>query len=444
MISISKINYFRFLIIILISLYTVVLIWNYIVWLAPTWGYMGIDYSPVEFHYFLTCIIISILPSFWIPLSISRPTMVTYWILYLLTYIPMIVGVSLSPKFSFIQILLFQLSCLGSFSLTGAGYYFKLIKIKEKYIPKVNFWFVFYSAMILMLLYVVYIFKGNFKLVSPFDENLYDLRFLGRDVSNGNKLVGYFTQWLSGAFLPFLLAIGIVYNKKVLILISSIGQIILYSTAANKAFVLSIIYMLGIYYITKKTNKFGVFITFFLIGIIIFLTFTQLYFEDDLKLIFFPVASIILMRTLSISTINAINYYDFFLNNPFTYYSHINIIGTFINYPYGDLALGQVIGTQLGGSTDSNWNANFYITDGFVAMGYFGFIIIGIISGLIFYLIDSLLKFQNIILSVLLITTSSVSLMNVSIFTTLLSGGLLYLVLFLVLFKNKSSKLNLI
>lgn len=444
MISISKINYFRFLIIILISLYTVVLIWNYIVWLAPTWGYMGSDYSPVEFYCFLTCIIISILPSFWIPLSISRPTMVTYWILYLLTYIPMIVGVSLSPKFSFIQILLFQLSCLGSFSLTGAGYNFKLIKIKEKYIPKVNFWFAFYSAMILMLLYVVYIFKGNFKLVSPFDENLYDLRFLARDVSNGNKLVGYFTQWLSGAFLPFLLAIGLVYNKKILILLSSIGQIILYSTAANKAFILSILYMLGIYYITKKTTKFGLFVTFFLIGIITFLTFTQLYFEDDLKLITFPIASIIMMRTVSISTINAINYYDYFLHNPFTYYSHINIIGTFVHYPYGDLTLGQVIGVELGGSTDSNWNANFYITDGFAAMGYSGLIIIGLISGLIFYIIDSLLKYQNITLSILLITTSSVSLMNVSIFTTLLSGGLLYLVLFLMLFKNKTFSSNLI
>lgn len=438
-----KINYFRLLIIILISLYTVVLIWNYIVWLAPTWGYMGIEYSPVEFHYFLICLVISILPSFWIPISVSRPTMVTYWILYLLTYIPMIVGVGLSPKFSFIQILLFQLSCLGSFSLTGASYYFKLIKIKEKYIPKVNFWFAFYSAMTLMLLYVVYIFKGNFKLVSPFDEDLYDLRFLGREVANGDKLVGYFTQWLSGAFLPFLLAIGIVYHKKILILISSIGQIILYSTAANKAFILSIIYMLGIYYITKKTSKFGLFLTFFLIGIVIFLTFTQIYSEDDFRLITFPVASIILMRTISISTVNAINYYDFFLNNPFTYYSHINIIGKFVNYPYGDLTLGQVIGAKLGGSTDSNWNANFYLTDGFVAMGYSGLIIIGIISGLIFYIIDSLLKSQNVILSVLLITTSSVSLMNVSMFTTLLSGGLLYLVLFLILFKDKSSNLNI-
>ena len=438
MIQHSKIDYFRFLTIALISLYTVVLIWNYIVWLAPVWGYMGVDYSPVGTYYFLACLIASVLPSIWIPISISRPTMVTYWILYLLTYIPMIVGVSLSPKFTFIQVILFQLSCLFSFTLTGAGYYFKLIKIKEKYIPKFNFWVAFYSAMFLMFLYVIYIFKGNFKLVSPFDENLYDLRFSGRDVAEGDKLVGYFTQWLSGAFLPFLLAIGIVYKKKLLILISCIGQIILYSTAANKAFILSIIYMVGIYYITKKTSKFGIFLTFFLIILITFLTFSQIYFEDDFKLIFFPITSIIMLRTISISTINAVNYYDFFSNNPFTYYSHINIIGKFIRYPYGDLALGQVIGVTMSGNADSNWNANFYITDGFVAMGYSGLIIIGIISGLIFYIIDSLIKSQNIILCTLLITISSVSLMNVSIFTTLLTGGLIYLILFLVLFENKS------
>ena len=346
--------------------------------------------------------------------------------------------VSLSPKFTFIQVILFQLSCLFSFTLTGAGYYFKLIKIKEKYIPKFNFWVAFYSAMFLMFLYVIYIFKGNFKLVSPFDENLYDLRFSGRDVAEGDKLVGYFTQWLSGAFLPFLLAIGIVYKKKLLILISCIGQIILYSTAANKAFILSIIYMVGIYYITKKTSKFGIFLTFFLIILITFLTFSQIYFEDDFKLIFFPITSIIMLRTISISTINAVNYYDFFSNNPFTYYSHINIIGKFIRYPYGDLALGQVIGITMSGNVDSNWNANFYITDGFAAMGYSGLIIIGIISGLIFYIIDSLIKSQNIVLCTLLITISSVSLMNVSIFTTLLTGGLLYLILFLVLFENKS------
>ena len=438
MIQHSKIDYFRFLTIALISLYTVALIWNYIVWLAPVWGYMGVDYSPVGTYYFLACLIASVLPSIWIPISISRPSMVTYWILYLLTYIPMIVGVSLSPKFTFIQVILFQLSCLFSFTLTGAGYYFKLIKIKEKYIPKFNFWVAFYCAMLLMFLYVIYIFKGNFKLVSPFDENLYDLRFSGRDVAEGDKLVGYFTQWLSGAFLPFLLAIGIVYKKKLLILISCIGQIILYSTAANKAFILSIIYMVGIYYITKKTSKFGIFLTFFLIILITFLTFSQIYFEDDFKLIFFPITSIVMLRTVSISTINAVNYYDFFSTNPFTYYSHINIIGKFVRYPYGDLALGQVIGVTMSGNADSNWNANFYITDGFVAMGYSGLIIIGIISGLIFYIIDSLIKSQNIILCTLLITISSVSLMNVSIFTTLLTGGLIYLILFLVLFENKS------
>jgi hypothetical protein len=66
-------------------------------------------------------------------------------------------------------------------------------------------------------------------------------------------------------------------------------------------------------------------------------------------------------------------YYDFFVTNGYTYYSHIGPIGALTGaYPYGSLGLGQVIGYNYFGSEETNFNANFWASDGFAAIGVVG------------------------------------------------------------------------
>ena len=93
----------RKLLFFLVLFYSIILVWGFIVYIIPYWGYFGVDYNPLNIQELLIPIIFSTLPVFWMPLKLLRPTMFAHWLLYLFTYIPMIIGVCLDSKFEFIN-----------------------------------------------------------------------------------------------------------------------------------------------------------------------------------------------------------------------------------------------------------------------------------------------------------------------------------------------------
>lgn len=50
----------------------------------------------------------------------------------------------------------------------------------------------------------------------------------------------------------------------------------------------------------------------------------------------------------------------------------------------------------------------------------------GFLASFIFYIYDSFAARNNMVFGILLISSSAIALMNVSIFTTLISGGLIF------------------
>jgi hypothetical protein len=144
------------------------------------------------------------------------------------------------------------------------------------------------------------------------------------------------------------------------------------------------------------------------------------------------------VRFLLISGINAVNYIDFFSQHEMTYYSHINVVNYFSQaYPYGNLQIGQVIGEYYYDMADANFNANFFLTDGVAAAGIFGVVIIGIMAGILLALINILVSKHDYRFILMPFSIIAVLLMNISIFTTLFSGGLLFLILYLITLKPK-------
>ncbi|MGI6709373.1 MAG: hypothetical protein ACOX33_09840, partial [Dethiobacteria bacterium] len=79
----NKNIYLRLLIIISVIIYITVLMNNYRVTYTP--GEAGGNYPTFVF---ILSFFIVLLPSLWLPVSITRPTQVTYWILYLLVVVP--------------------------------------------------------------------------------------------------------------------------------------------------------------------------------------------------------------------------------------------------------------------------------------------------------------------------------------------------------------------
>ena len=404
----------------------------------PTWSYLGLTYKPRSFPFLLGTVIFCILPAIWVPLFITRPTMIVYWILYLMTYIPMVIGISLAGYFTLEQVYFFNFTLLASFFLNGIGYKIRLYNLKRPYLNTKLLWSIVFIFSAFLFTYTVYIFRGNLKLVGLFSDRLYEARFSGREIEAVSVLVGYFILWLSNAMFPIMFGFGIVKKKYLLLIFSIIGQFILYMTMANKTFILSMGFMLFIFFIYKYSKIFGFAFTLILTAPLLFLSFTQAYLQGNVKLFFLPFSSLIVTRALATSTFTSIYYYDFFKDHPYTYFSHINIINKVIQYPYSD-PLGIVVASQFSDIEKYNANATFYLTDGLAALGLLGMPLIAVICSILFYAIDSISKKQNYALLVMLLSCFSINLMNVSIFTSFLSGGLFLIILFLLYLKPSNT-----
>ena len=146
----------------------------------------------------------------------------------------------------------------------------------------------------------------------------------------------------------------------------------------------------------------------------------------------FAIAAIVLLRTVCVAGWLTQFYIHFFNENPYTYYSHINIVNYITeSYPYTE-PLGKVVayGSQ-------NANANFFLTDGVAACGLAGIVIIGLVFAVILMFINSIsARYKKSDMFIMFMPTIAYFL-NVSLFTTMLSNGLLILIILVACAKDE-------
>jgi hypothetical protein len=142
---------------------------------------------------------------------------------------------------------------------------------------------------------------------------------------------------------------------------------------------------------------------------------------------------VILLRTFSGNGLVTAWYYDFFQRNPLTYYSHIMGVRWFVHYPYANL-IGYEVGSHyMGTNANLDATAHFWATDGLEALGLPGVLLISVFCALVFWVLDSAARRHDPEFGALVTAFAAYNLANLSLFTTLFSGGLGLLILFLYL-----------
>lgn len=411
--------------------------WGYVSYLEPIWGYFGLQKGDISISTWVLTLLFCVFPTLVIPVEIKRPSMFAVWILYIFTYIPMIIGAFFDKQIAEDKKLIISTSYLVGFLLLCLSYKFKLFKTKPTKLPTKYFWTIYYVITFSMLGYIVFLFRDNLTFANIFSsEDVYDLRFSGQEIENQSAVAGHFIMWLSNALFPFVLSVGLVEKNRKKIIIGIVGLIIMYMTMANKQFLLSIIFTTLIYklFASGYKHKIALFITCITIPAALLLYGSTQVNIPILNEAIFLVSSIYLLRTIYTSTFMSVYYNAFFENHPYIYFSHITGINQLIDYPY-QKAIGIEVGSYFTDFENYNANANFFITDGLSSIGLPGLIIIGLFCSLVFYLFDSFATKNNILLGILLISNSCVALMNVSLFTTLVSGGMIF---FMILINNSN------
>lgn len=287
---------------------------------------------------------------------------------------------------------------------------------------------------ILGSLYILLVYRSNLRFVS-FGADLYTQRLANVSLGTG-IITRYLSSWLTNVLIPICLAYGLVAKRSKYFFAGTVASVILYMAIAAKIVVLLPLLYLAFYLLVgeRKLNS----IYAWLVGGLALSLLGLLAVTKQAGGIVFFVSSLIINRVIGNAGQLTMAYYDFFSFNPVTSYTHVNGIKQLTSaYPYGSRSLGQVIG-QFYSGPETDANANFWATDGFAALGTPGLWVATFACLGLLMLMNSVTRPYKLLFVILCFIPFMVQLLNTSLFTSVWSGGALFLLLFFV-FNTKNA-----
>jgi hypothetical protein len=321
-------------------------------------------------------------------------------------YIPSMFG----PMFMALQsrhdisILMFCL--FAGFLIISVSYLIPPARLTQHLVSYSFFWRAVYLVTAALDLWIIAIFHSNMHLVGF--NAIYELRSASDELAAGSG-VGYGVMLLSSVINPLYMAYGLITKRKGLLLLGFLNQLLLYSTGGSKAVVLKLVGAI--------------------VGVLALLCFAAT--RKDLNPVFSFAMSLLFMRTFANGGYQTGAYSNFFHAHPLTYLSSVHGLDAFIHYPY-PRPLGLEMGYYEMGISDLDLNAHFWASDGIAGFGPFGIVLISALCALVFWVLDCSTARHNIVFASLMIAFITVNLTNVSLFTTLVSGGLGLLIVLLL------------
>ncbi|MFA9375912.1 MAG: hypothetical protein ACERKZ_04070 [Lachnotalea sp.] len=245
-------------------------------------------------------------------------------------------------------------------------------------------------------------------------------------------LMAYFVNWQAKVINPFLIATSFLNENRIIFCISVILQILIYMITGHKAFLFIPIAILLVVILIARFNFLK--ISSFIASGATFILFILYKVTGTIIL-----PSLFLRRLLFLPAYIKFIYYDFFLENQFLYFS-AGSIGKLLglSYPF-DLPPAYLIGKIYFNNPNTGANTG-YIADAYANMGFGGMVLLGLVFAFVLKLIDSLsIKVgKNLTIGLTLFTILSLN--DSALLTTLLTGGLLFLIVMLYLYSNVKDK----
>lgn len=381
--------------------------------------YMGYKYNPSNPIIFVFTLGLILTPLVLIR-KLSGFLRLCFALLYLLLYIPVQITTFNHYSDGF-QTILYQALFLLSFSLIF------LIPLQTKSVilpvnakkPKTK---ILSITCILILLILLYSFRSSFSIVG-FDD-VYGHR---SEAKISSSFVSYLILWNTYLIGPLVLIQGLIKKKKWLVLLGIISVVSVYGMTASKISLFIPLVVIAVHYLTRKgefsfnkmTNAMS---AVMIIG----------YFISKK---FFMISAILLMRTFGVSGLLTYQYAVFFEDHPQTFFSHVNFINYLTEWYAYKRPLGFEVGSFFVERDDYNANANFWATDGFAGLGAGGVLLVSIFVGLFLKLLKLVERTENARVLSLLIVPFCFIILNVSFFTSILSGGFIFVALYYIMYR---------
>lgn len=404
-------------------LYAVLFAYGYREFLYGAYEYAGfsiinerLDNSNFEFYTFL----VAVLPVIFHNGIKQISSFISVFIYYIL-YIPIVITFfyNMEGEESYVMFLQFLFMISMSFLFLADR-----VKVSRSFIlpANINPFKIILVLTWISTAYIAFIYRDSLKFSSY--EDVYLQRAATQELGR-NIFTAYLGAWLANVFIPISATYGLFSKKKIYFFSAVLGSLIIYMSTADKQILLFPFLIFGIYKLLMRSSLKNSFSTIGL-GLIFLMIITLL---SGLSIF----SALLWMRTLGNGGMLTNYYHKFFSEHQQTYYSHINIVNTITQgYPYGNYSLGQVIGKEYW-SDDLNANANFWATDGFAAIGDAGILVSAFILFCIFIVFNKISVYYNKIFLICILIPFLGTLMNTSLFTSLVTGGGFLIFLFLSL-----------
>lgn len=250
----------------------------------------------------------------------------------------------------------------------------------------------------------------------------------------------YLFNWMQKAIIPFAVVYFLHLRKYGLSALCVLIQILFYIESGWKATLFILVPIIGIYILSQT----GHLIKIMYVGVSIVLLFItvlfQRYLADNTATLGFSLCSLIPVRAFFIPADIKFDFYECFQLFPHVYFSD-GMIGKFLGltYPFSG-SLGQVIYAFSGGTfLDSNSNTG-YLGDSYAQMGFVGMLLMSLLLAAI---LRGLQQYENEKTSPILMALFAVSIIGLNdgaLFTTLLTGGLLVMLILVMIYLDKPSE----
>lgn len=402
---------------VLLVAYAGLLHWVYEVKIAPLFYYLGSRYRDPDPVNYAFVVLLVLLTSALLPRVLTKASHFILWMLFLMTAVP----AALVPQYADIisrdQAFVLAVVVLANFALVVVGARFspRFGGIRLRVRPDL-FWTSIALVTVLVFSYLMVTTGLSLTMIDSFNDTR-DIRFGYREAiaGSGGPILGYAIQLQGNVINPLLLGKGFLDRRWWLVGVGIFGQALIFSQTGFKMILLSPFALIAVVWLFQggmrrgRTLLVGV-LGSSLLALVVdrmrggMLIFTEVFID---RLLLIP-------GTLTAAHVMV------FDNQEKAMWGY-SFMAPFVHYPYSTTPA-FLVGAQFTGSTQVTANANLF-ADGFANLGYAGITIEAVVLVLILWLIDSATRHLSMSITCALCLVPTLSLVNSSVFTSLLTGG---------------------
>lgn len=406
------------------ALYVLTFYAVYVKFIVPYHGYYGFRLLSRRAVENVVSWILALLPSTFLPVTFSRPSVLVVWTMYLTVYVPSMLVPLYSLDEPFRDLLVLDVFLLVSLRILNLATRLPFLRLKRIHLPRRLFWSIFLAITIAVYIALFACFGLR---PLPGIVEVYEVRLEAREiVARTGRVLGYAIRFASNVINPFLIALGLVSGRRWMgLFLGTLGSLAIYSFDATKSTLATPVILLGVWIFIRK-GKLRASTLFWFFGVLVGIAGLV-----DAAVGSSLLTDIFVRRLVAVPGLLTGYYYEFFSTNPFFKWSH-SVLAPLIANPYEYPAPSFLIGCVYFGNPAKNAGANVW-ADGFANFGFPGMILATVILVSYLWAYDSVARRTDMALAKLMIVVPAAALAESAILTSLLTHGLLAVLLLLLL-----------